>query len=1325
MVILILLFSCFAYAEALVTSKLELKRNEKVNFIEMVCQLKLDAEDEEFSSISCNNLQLVNLNFINNDDIDEIFSDEIKVDKILGNGPCNFRFNVPLDNLKLGHQYTTFISYHLEGVMMNQSYLVPITTYDIVNLQRSDIPPVLSIINPTSDSTLPVQAHLLIETNIIANCDRGNYIVTYAIMNKDKSLIREIAVPSPEFSVNERSTNTNTKCNIKFMLEIFQDLKKKTISSYVYIFYISFLGNSAVSNELGINLLDDASLSINKAGSSLPSLIELDLKDSCETQASPINCTSAELYYDVAIPGNPSISSKIEIFTKSSTTNGCLFNFNLEKLENLKNKEKITVYNYTFNALYECGTNKRKAQADQRKFEYIPEPIFKITQASQLLPFSFALSLSSFCKEMNCKNVALSYNIKADTGNMITPINIQSIKTVPDPSNATNCLYTSVFLDEKSELRKKIPVTYEYEFKMQYDACGKVQALSSPKFNIGYSVIIDPIVDYKTDYVPDIKQEVNDYIEKPIEEKIAELTTYESDFESIDFEDDDDDNDNEDDMNIDEGDTDLRTNNNQNRGIRQLQALGKKEKFLDLGIKINTLVGKTDCSKEDEQAMTECSNKRIELKNKLITRFVSRFSNFGNSDVMKQSKEIRRKFSVLFSAYIKEGFQSPELFNKLNYDSFSNFYGSTLKNITSIITQFKVEDDEFNKEFRNSRVDFLNSLILSYDGLIDILKSNIKKDETSSNNSSLIIDKDTLSVRSQLSSLVNSYVFEQKETDLIYRTESFKAEKHIINGEMPIILKDLIGNNEYIFEVQFEKNPLLENEEVLVVLNKKYPLHSNDSYINFSRYVVSLSLDNKNEGMRRRLYDLKSKVVFRLAKENDEFNTCLYFDERYQMWSGEGCISKNLHNGYVECTCNHLTDFTLGLLDPRRIIEDIKHIWLDLRYMNSWDEFRYLSFHNSTAIYITLIGFLIIGLGHYMFRFDGDLSENYLFPQLIVHKKTDYCSFKMLVSKILLFRRHFWALSIRTKSASFDSNDIDSQISLSVSNESDHSVNNREHTYRNYENKLKYEFKLSNSDIFAKSIAYESDYHALFYKNDYITYLSHSEYDKGFERFTLLQTPVKEKVQLTKENLICLLYVYLGNSNTILCLVSKANFKCLKVHAVITFIFRFLVKVNVASLLSPCNSNSGNKYSSSSGYSFSNRSLAVSVLSNLVCFVPLYVMSRYFNKVDVDCSFDCMVLDRLKIKVKRIRIVIWVIMVAVITYGTLNTTWITIRNDMGDRENTFYKDLYFLVLLELMNHCIKALIGVIFLYNAFNNIIGESQLQRILRYIIIISYWLA
>lgn len=334
--------------------------------------------------------------------------------------------------------------------------------------------------------------------------------------------------------------------------------------------------------------------------------------------------------------------------------------------------------------------------------------------------------------------------------------------------------------------------------------------------------------------------------------------------------------------------------------------------------------------------------------------------------------------------------QTPKFFSQLDINSLNNSKNYSKTNMSDTI-----------------KSDFLNSLTFSSSNMINVaMHNNLVTGDvssignvTTSANQSLVISTNNLRVKDIIENnavLLMKYAndYTQHITENIMFVSSSlalsAADPNEASGKRVLIsdIRCLQSNVDQInitrdnvdIQIFLPTDYLMNNyasnniTNYGAILYNKYPLLASNNQ-NFLDNVISLKMFD-NEFNCIQATNLSHNISILIKKSNDNFTFCVYFDPMGNSWNNTGCVGTDLGT-HMKCTCNHLTDFTLSKINPVAIFEDVVVIFEDIRFVNSFDAFKYITWSNATVIY-TFMGILLVYLFGLSFtlRYDKKLEKS-------------------------------------------------------------------------------------------------------------------------------------------------------------------------------------------------------------------------------------------------------------------------------------------------------------------------------------------------------------
>jgi len=136
------------------------------------------------------------------------------------------------------------------------------------------------------------------------------------------------------------------------------------------------------------------------------------------------------------------------------------------------------------------------------------------------------------------------------------------------------------------------------------------------------------------------------------------------------------------------------------------------------------------------------------------------------------------------------------------------------------------------------------------------------------------------------------------------------------------------------------------------IIYNNYPLMPTNSK-NFSNNVVSLKLYDELKN-KIDVSNLTIPIKILIKKTKPDLKYCVFMDitnSTNMIWNSKNCTSQEF-NGYILCTCNHLTDFALSNYNPLEISKDIAAIFNDaFIFKFNFTIFEQINYNNAIPVY--------------------------------------------------------------------------------------------------------------------------------------------------------------------------------------------------------------------------------------------------------------------------------------------------------------------------------------------------------------------------------------
>ena len=225
-----------------------------------------------------------------------------------------------------------------------------------------------------------------------------------------------------------------------------------------------------------------------------------------------------------------------------------------------------------------------------------------------------------------------------------------------------------------------------------------------------------------------------------------------------------------------------------------------------------------------------------------------------------------------------------------------------------------------------------------------------------------------------------------------------------------------IDNMSYIGIVKYTNSPYIN------------PLLSNKNKL--SNNVLSiLMFDTNNKEIQ---IDYSDKIFYIvLPKSHYNVNRCSFINKTTGKLDNKGCVSEELVK-YVICKCSHLTDFTLASFDISKLIGDNESIFVDKRFIDSFEIFIHLNKSNAYMFYfyIVFLSFYFGSLIYISCHNKENETSNFFLPENNYTSKHD---------KVNAYRKYI-NNKVNEKYNELQLNEISNQQNKNKTNDNEHYV---------------------------------------------------------------------------------------------------------------------------------------------------------------------------------------------------------------------------------------------------------------------------------------------
>ena len=560
--------------------------------------------------------------------------------------------------------------------------------------------------------------------------------------------------------------------------------------------------------------------------------------------------------------------------------------------------------------------------------------------------------------------------------------------------------------------------------------------------------------------------------------------------------------------------------------------------------------------------------------------------------------------------------------------------------------------------------DFFEMTTKSTDNLLFLLESS---NNTTENETLLIVSearKSNKQVIENISKMQSSFKTDsfQKYENFEFITKSFddiKKEQYN-NNNMIITTSPFINSQNQLNElIQYNistkiylpydniKQLYPQVDTVSIINYKYYPLLNPLSITNISKSFNAILLRDKNNNIVD-INNLTEPIRLILKKSNASFNECVFYDEKEESLKNSNCNSTELNEEYIMCSCYHLTDFSLSKYNPVALVKDIVKLFQQARIINSFVQFKYINASNAIVLYVVfsiiVIYSILLVLAIKHDRKEGDSQ----FVLIIV--KGDSCC----------------------KKANDDTEDELRELDKKI----------KEHSNRRGSK--------SNTLIEMKTITNDS---ALVNNK--------------------LQNEVKKENELNlkednKEQELSLIYTYylllkeFFTKEYWFCTFINSEDEMSKVNILTIFFIRLVVSLSICSIFTECSS-----IEDENNELYNNRDLAVSVATILIMELPFTLFEVLLAKTKITWHYALRI-KRIARNTKYRHIIVYILFVIMLVFGTVNTLWISLDSYHNDYECNFMTDFFISTIFDcfifqIITLILKSLIYIVILKGRKNN----------------------
>ena len=502
------------------------------------------------------------------------------------------------------------------------------------------------------------------------------------------------------------------------------------------------------------------------------------------------------------------------------------------------------------------------------------------------------------------------------------------------------------------------------------------------------------------------------------------------------------------------------------------------------------------------------------------------------------------------------------------------------------------------------------------------------------------------------------------------------------------------------------------------------------------------------------------KIISKI--KNKRMNQCIFFDEALNNINSEQCSSE-VFDDYIICSCNHLTDFSFASFNPVNIIKDISKLFNDVRIINSFEQFKLLTWSNAIILYI-YIGITIIYIIGVIFTVKYDLRSREDSFVMIVTKDNKCCSKEEIEEEIYEIKnevneeitKQFFLKEIknREKTQSIILKNLGIKIT-GLNEEKDENLeeDNKGKEEKNDENGKKgHLLNFDDENWEPPKRKRKNLFQSIINKRKRESFLMKEKEEQNNNSFpieekpktdiliemTSIDTSSNKKEQSTnvsdissnsskRRNAISIpknttpkdppfyyssylifLSLFTKEYRPYTLVSEQTDFVMCKTNIFTLIIVRLIAGLSICSLFSRCNTKS------QENETYVNRDLAVAFATILIIEIPFTFFEVLLCKTKIPIKLEKQRKSAEKFKAILITITVYVLFFAISIFGLLNTTWISLVADEQNASCNFLLDFSLNVLMDNLVYEIGILIIKSLIYTFLIKSTKASKLQMCL-----------
>ena len=606
----------------------------------------------------------------------------------------------------------------------------------------------------------------------------------------------------------------------------------------------------------------------------------------------------------------------------------------------------------------------------------------------------------------------------------------------------------------------------------------------------------------------------------------------------------------------------------------------------------------------------------------------------------------------------REAFNKNDFESEINQDDFTNIHGNSVSKMIALIASYPNNESD-NEKYKDLRYLYNETLIFS--------NSRMRVMETIEYISLMVTQYKNSDEYNYPNIKFISFMWNELPDNNYNQSGIFLTAKKCDDIEK---IKEQIELLNYKAKICFPYEEINKKYPNISTVNaisyEYYPLFNNQSKEHFKEDFVSVVLRYDNL-TKVNISGLNETIKIILAKKENKFNECLYYDGTEDRLNNTNCSSFPIDNDYLLCECNHLTVFTISDLNPKKLFSDIIRLLKQARLITSFKPFKFLNWKNATVLY-TIGGILLIYSIVLIFTIKSDL-----------HSKED--CFVTVIQK--------------------EPNTNKREDALEELEELDEKMNNYFHK--------KAKPPPNQKKIDSSSVIDEKDSTRREINTSEVKTLTANNNQKKEERTFWLS--IKEYFFLFKE--------FFNQEYWFCCLFLTTEGEMTKTNFLSLFAIKFVASLTLSSIFTECSE----KEQSANEALFNNRDLAVALITIAISEIPFTILEIMISKTKISYRF---IPSKKKYRLNTLYryIFVYFVFFCILVFGTINTTWISLDSEYNNFDCHFLSDFFLSVVIDCFIYQILVLFIKALLYILILRWCKGSYFREILLFVVSSLPWL-